>query len=258
MSNPLSGYGQFTGHPLISSINGVDADDATQQLPLGSVIKDIVGNSFRYIKANEAVTKGDVVTSVVRAAWDSTIVVDGATAATDTLIHIDTVATAMTKNQYAGYYISVATAAGVGRAVQIKSHDAIAAAGEGDIHLVQTCQEIFANNAVLLIHNPYLMELTDAATEIIEGVAVNDITSGQFGFIQVGGYVPVVKVGHSTSVATTLNETLTPVAANPGAVQGMAGVLEANLHEGLNSPLVALRVVALNTTGFIEAYIKYG
>lgn len=254
MSNQFSGYGDLSGHPMIPAIDGLTGNHATQQLPLGTVIKDVVGNSFRYIKANEGLTKGDAVTAVARAAWDSTTVVDGATTATAAILHVDTNTSAWTINQYAGYYVSIATEATLGRAVQIKSHAAIGASSEVDLNLNGITGEIFGDGDVLYIFNPYLMEQVDAIDEFIMGVVAGDITSTYFGWMQVGGYCPVVKAGHaSTSAAIVVNEALVPGSDAAGAVQG---VTEGEINEIGLSPLVAIRALGANTAGFTECYIK--
>jgi len=250
-----------TGAPIIPPINGLSGNHATRQQAYGLRIQDEVGNVFRYVKANEALTKGDVVTAIARAAWDSGIAVDGAiTANTTNVLHIDTITTAMTKNQYAGYYVSQATAATKGAAFMIESHEAMAASGEGDLILTETMDEAFANDVALLIHNPWLVEKADATTEVIIGVAVHDITSGYFGWIQVGGYCAKVKCGSATSAAIVANEPMIPngtgTGKTEGAVEGMAGSAEGDIMEAAASPLIALRAVGADTPGFTEAWIK--
>jgi hypothetical protein len=255
MSTSLSGYGKLTGHPVIPSIDGLTGDHSSQKLPLGSVIKDTVGNSYKYIKANEALTRGDAVTAIARAAWDSGILVNGEKTSGTTLT-IDTVTTAMSKNEYAGYYVSQATAANKGKAYEIESHEAMAASGGGDLILAEEIDETFADNAALYIHHPFLMEQTDAATDLIMGVVAGDISSGQFGWIQVGGYCPWVKAGDGTTAAAIVaNEPLVPNGDNAGAVMGIAGSAEADILEAAASPLRALRAVGANTAGFVEAFI---
>ena len=101
------------------------------------------------------------------------------------------------------------------------------------------------------------MEQTDADTELIMGVAAHAITSGQFGWIQVGGYCPVVKAGHgSTSAAIVVNEPLVPNSNSAGGVMGMAGSAETDIMEAAASPLRALRALNANTAGFVDAFIE--
>lgn len=247
----------FSQSAILVPPGGLSRNDSTAQFDLGQLVHDGRGNFYRYVKANEALAVGQAVTAVAKAAWDSTIVVDGAVTSGDTYIHVDTPTSAITANQYAGYFVSQATAAGLGMGYQIKEHAAMAAStGEADIQLVGAAQEAFANNAVLYIYNPYLVELVDADTESIKGVAIGTITSGYYGFVQVAGHFRAVAAGHSTSAAIVLNEPLVPVAANPGSVQGMAGGDEADIMEAANSGLIALQAVGANTTGYVEAFSK--
>jgi hypothetical protein len=250
---------QASGFAQIPPEGGLLRNDATRKMELGTVISDVYGNAYRYVKATEALAVGQVVTSTVRAAWDATIVMDGASAVADTKLHVDTLATAMTANQWRGYYVSQATAAGLGQAYKIKSHGGAAIAGELDIYLEDPCQEIHADGAVLLIFNPWVVELTDADTEPIVGVALGTITIAYYGFIQVAGFCRAVAAGHSTSAAIVLNEPLVPVAAVPGSVQGMAGNAEGDIMEAAASPLISLQAVAANTTGYVQAmFVKSG
>ena len=244
------------GLPLIRGAELL-ANDATAQLELGTIAYDSLGNVYRYIKASEALAVGKCVLPVARAAWDATIVVDGAVVATDTKIHVDTNASVITVNEFANQFVSQASAAGLGAGLQIKSHAAIGIAGEMDVELYRATGETIANNAVLYIHSPYVMELVDGDTEPIKGVCLGTITSAYYGWIQIGGYVPKVLCGHSTSAAIVLNEPLVPVAGVPGAVQGFDGSTpaEADYVECFLSPLASLRAVGANTTGFIEAYM---
>jgi len=246
----------FSHSAILIPEGGISCNDASARFDLGQLVHDGMGNYFRYVKANEALAIGQAVTPVARAAWDATTLVDGAVTAGDTYIHVDTTTSAWTAGQYVGYYLSQATAAGLGRAHRIKDHGAVGAAGELDIFLVGKAQEAFANNAVLYIYNPFLVERTDATTEQIKGVAVGTITSGYFGFVQVGGFFRAVQVGHSTSAAIVLDEPLTPLAAVEGALQGMAGGDEADIFEATCSLLFSLQAVGANTTGYVQAFSK--
>jgi len=245
---------KITGFPALFPEGGLQRNDATARFQLGQIAMDVFGNFYRYIKANEALAVGQCVTAVAKAAWDTSIVVDGALAAAGVYtIHVDGIVTARAAGYYAGYYISQATAAGLGVGYRIKEHAAFVASSEVDVILDDITLETFADDAVLYIHNPYIMEKTDATTELIMGVAIGTITSGYFGWIQVGGHCRRVAAGHSTSAAIVLNEPLAPLASPEGAVQGQEGADEDDIFEASNSPLIALQAVAANTTGYIEA-----
>jgi hypothetical protein len=246
-----------TGPAILLSGDGLHTNNDERRFSLGTKAFDVDGNTYRYILAGEALARGQVVTAVALAAWDSGILVDGAVTAGDTLIHVDTITTAANADAYAGYWIGQAPAAGpLGALHRIKSHSAMAASGEVDLYLDDStpAAEAFANNAAVLIFHPWKMELCDATTETIRGVVVNTIDSGSYGFIQTGGFVPSVLTGHSTSAAVVLDEYLTPLATPAGSVQGAAGNAEADIMEASASRLIALEAVAANTICHIPAY----
>lgn len=249
-------YKSIGAPPIVLPIDALAADDATQRFRLGQKVQDIQGNEFRYVKATEALAAGELVTATAIAAWDTTIVVDGAIALADLtkVLHVDTLATDMTKNEYAGYYVKQAIAAGKGRLFKINSHAAQTAAGdELDIFLEDTIDEVIGDGAVLSIFNPFVMELTDAGTELIMGVAHKVISSGQFGFVQVGGLVQAVLCDGSNGAAVVIHEPIVPYATDPGQGQGMAGSAEADIMELAASPLIALEA-STTDAGFVPAY----
>jgi hypothetical protein len=237
---------------------GLARNNASAQFDLGQIVHDGEGNFYRYVKATEALAIGQAVTSTALGAWDTTIVVDGAVTSGDELIHVDTPTSAITANQYAGYFVSQATATGLGKAYQIASHAAMAAStGEADINLVGAVSEAFADGAVLYIFNPHVVELVDADTEVIKGIAIGTITATYYGFVQIGGFFRAVECGHSTSAAIVVNESVGPVSGNPGAVQGVVSSnAEADVHEAAASGLISCQAVAANTTGYIQAFSK--
>jgi hypothetical protein len=241
--------------PIVLPMDALTANDANQRFRLGQKVQDINGNEFRYIKATEALARGELVTATAIAAWDSTIVVDGAIALADLTktLHVDTLASAMTKNQYQGYYVKQAAAASKGRMFKIASHEAGEAAGEVDIILEDTIDEVIADGAVLSIFNPYVVELTDAATEPIMGVAIGVVAAASFGFVQVGGMCQAVLCDGSNGAAVVQNEPIVPYATDPGQGQGMAGSAEADIMEAANSPLIALEASSTDAA-FVPAF----
>jgi hypothetical protein len=97
------------------------------------------------------------------------------------------------------------------------------------------------------------MELTDAGTEPIMGVAIGAITAASFGFVQVGGFVQAVLCDGSNGAAVVIHEPIVPYATDPGQGQGMAGSAEADIMELACSPLIALEASATDA-GFVPAY----
>jgi hypothetical protein len=263
---------QASGYGKVPPEGGLERNDATRKMELGTVVSDTLGNSYRYVKASEALYKGGLVTAVAKAAWPVGVLIDGTLDATDATnkIHIDTFAVANTKNQFAGYWLSIPAAeatntADGGIAHKIKCHDAFfTSAGdstEGDIYLEDNLGEEWTDGLALSLYNPYLMENTDAGTEIIMGVGICTIAAGSYGFVQVGGHCPTVYCGGTTSAAIVINEPIVPGATVvtdtiAGAGIGMAGSAEADMHEAALSPVIALQNLAADTAGWVEAFIK--
>jgi len=260
---------QASGFGEIPPLGGIARNDANRKYELGTVISDTFGNSYRYVKAGTALAQGMAVTSVVKAAWDSTIVVDGtvnAASATNKL-HVDTITTEADANEYRGYWISQAAGetgntATAGIAHKIAYHDYVAASGEMDIFFEDLVEESFADGTVLYSYQPYVVEPIDAATEIVMGIAVGTITADQYGFIQVGGHCPAVLIGGTTNLAVALNEQLFPGATVAtdmlaGALMGgPAATSDTAIFASAATPVIALQAVGANTAGYVEAFIQ--
>jgi len=246
---------QGTGYPQLLPENALFSDSATAKYPLGMLALDIYGNEYRYIRANEAIAFGELVTPVALGTWDSTIVTDGAVVAGDTKIHVDTITTAKAANFYSGYWIRQGEAAGLGILHRIESHDSMAASGEVDLILskMTPAQEAIADGVALQIYNPYNMELTDAAVEAIRGVGVYPLSASQYGFVQVGGMHPGVLCDGSNGAAVVAGEPITPYGTDPGQGQGVdaSSPAEADFNEYL-SPLIALDASATDA-GYVPA-----
>lgn len=245
---------QSTGYPQLMSEDGLHCDHASAKFPLGMLAMDIYGNEYRYVRANEAIAFGELVTAVALATWDTSIVVDGAVVAGDTKIHVDGIVTAKAANFYAGYYIRQGEAAGLGRLHRIEAHDSMAASGEVDLILspATPAQEAFATNTTLQIWNPYNMELTDADTETIRGVGVFPITATYYGFVQVSGVHPGVLCDGSNGTAVVLNEPIVPYGTDPGQGQGCTENDATSDFEVANSPLIAKDASATDA-GYVPA-----
>jgi len=257
---------QASGFGEIPPVGGIADDDSTRKYELGTVISDTLGNSYRYVKASAALAQGMAVTSVVKAAWDTTVVVDGTvnTASDTNKLHVDTVASDTDANEYRGYYVSQTAAAGKGFGNRIAYHDAIdiSESTDADIYFEDLIGEAFADGEVLYAYHPNVVEPVNAATEIVMGIAVGTITINQYGFIQVGGHCPAVLVGGTTNLAVVLNEALFPGATVAtdmlaGALMGgPAATSDTAIFAMAATPVIALQAVGANTAGYVEAFIQ--
>jgi hypothetical protein len=243
---PASGFAELLPE------GGVLCNTVDKRFPLGAIVMDIYGNFFRYVQASEALALGEIVTHVPLATWDTTVVVDGAiTANTTNKLHIDTLTTAVEAGEYNDYFVAQAVAAGKGRIFRIVGHPAIAAVtGEGDLTLAEDMTEAFVDGVALEIVNPYRVELVDADTDTIAGVAIGVITADYFGFVQVGGVHNGVLCDGAVGTTVVLNETVLPYGADPGQGQGYDTADDVGDMEVANSPLLAMQ-----GSGIAEGYV---
>ena len=261
---------QASGFGQIPPDGGLKRNDTIRKMEPGTVVSDTLGNSYRYVKASEALYDGGLVTAVAKAAWPTAVLVDGAitVAAATNKVHVDALLADYEPNELRGYWLSIASAesgntASNGRAYRIKSHDGFdySSSTEGDIYLEDNIAEEWADDDALLLYNPYLMENTDAGTEVIMGIGICTIAAGSYGFVQIGGHHPGVYCGGTTSAAVVINEPIVPgatVTADTiaGAGIGMAGSTETDIMEAAVSPVIALQSLAADTAGYVEAFIK--
>lgn len=253
----MSSKVKATGWPQLITEDGLLANTSTRKYDLGQLAMDTRGNFYRYVYAGvETLARGQGVTHVAEGVWDTSIVTNGAVVSGATTVEADTSTSAIAANLYAGYYLTQATAAGKGGFYRIKGHDAVVTAADSfTIFMEDPVDEAIADGAALRIFHPYNVELIDADTEQCRGIVVNGITATYYGWIQVGGFVPKIAVGHTTSAAIVINEPLVPVSAVPGAFQGMAGNAEGDIMEAACNKIIALRAVAANTPGYTAGYI---
>lgn len=229
------------------------ANDSTAKEEIGIERQDVDGNVYKYIKANEALAIGQSVVAVAETTWDSAVL-DEASSSGDTEIDVDTKAAAVTANQFKDYYIGQAAASGKGMFHKIKYHEAALATASFNVTFETAIAEAFGNGVALRVYAPWLMELTDALTEMVHGIAIGTITTDYYGWIQIGGFCRAVLCGHSTSTATVINEPLKPIAALAGSLMGSTGTVSA--EEAAAGTVIALQTLALNTVGYIPGLIK--
>lgn len=221
---------------------------------LGTVLSDVDGNKYKYVKFSEASTIGQVHTQIEPAAWDSAVMDGGATAG-DVSFDVDTKAAAVTEDQFAGYYIGeVPTDGYLGGLYKIKSHTAAAPTVSFVVTLVDALPVAIANSVALTIFHPNIVELIDADTELPAGAALGTVTVAYYGFLQVAGFIPIVSVGHSTSTAVVLNEPVICVAGVPGNMQGSTGTVTA--EEAAVGVMIAKAASTADKTTFISVYMK--
>jgi len=215
MSTYTGAAGVFSGRPLL-------VDEANPTHELGEKMYTPDGRAYRYALAGATnLVVGNLLQSPAEDTGDTDITPE-ATAIGATSITTNSNVT-VTANQYAGGYIHVVITPGLGQLFRVKSHPAATAATvtfelEDPVQVALTTTSRFD-----LVLNPYngVIQSPTTASGTIVGVAVNDITAGQYGWIQVEGVASILDDG-GVAVGTQV------VASNgtAGAVEDVASTTQ--------------------------------
>lgn len=158
------------------------------------------GRSFRYCLAGAtALVVGNLQQAQAEATDSQNLAV--AAAAIGDLSIVTTTTLTVTANEFAGGWAVISVTPGVGYQYRIRSHPAVTAAAltltlEDPIQVALT-----TGSRVDLVHNPYrsIIVQPTTVTSSTVGVAVNNITAAQYGWLQNGG-VGVCLTDGATSV----------------------------------------------------------
>lgn len=196
-------------------------DSDVQQMDLGTKVVAADGREYRYVKAGgTALVAGKVYDGPANSTDFANISVASAAAAGATSITVTLGSTAATANQFAGGVVVVNDVDGQGFTYTIDSHPA----ADASASLVLTLHPdepvvtaLTTSSQVTLIPNQYNGVIIHAATEtgIPVGVAVQNITASQYGFIQTRGPVSalcdanVAALGQQVDASTTTDGSVT-------------------------------------------------
>lgn len=218
-------------------------DEANPTHELGERIVTPEGRAFRYAKAGtSALVAGELLQSPAEDTAVQSIAVAAAVVGATSVTTTGTVT--VTADEYAGGWLVATGEGGTGNGVmyRIKSHPA-ATAAVVTVTLEDPLQVAFsASTQVDFVKNPYngvIVNPTTASGTVV-GVAVNNITASQYGWIQTEGVATVLSQGGAT------------VGALQVASNGTAGAVEA----ATNASTEAQAVVGIAVTGI--ATTEYG
>lgn len=178
-------------------------DEANPSAKFGQVYVAPDGiRKYRYVRAGgTALVVGNVLQAPAEDTGDEGI------AATTTAVgatSITTAAMTVTANQYAGGYVTVTVTPGLGTTYRIKQHAAYTAAA-ATFELDEPIQVALTSTSQLdFVANPYngVIVAPTTTTGALVGVAVNDITASQYGWIQVEGPCNVLADSAGVTLAT--------------------------------------------------------
>lgn len=234
-----------TGYPATGFPLPYLADDANPQAELGQIIAGDDGSEYIYVKAGAS---NLVVGSLIQAPAETTAVqglTPVATATGSTTLTTSSTVT-VTANQFAGGYVVVTVTPGVGTKYRITSHPAATAAAV-ELTLEEPIQiALTSSSRIDIVANPYngVIAAPTTLTSAVVGFAVNNITAGQYGWLQ---RVGVCAVTNDANAAITVGASLMHSPSVAGAVRAAtAGNYEvARALTGIASGETGLAVVGL-------------
>lgn len=216
----------FTGYPTVFSSSPLIVDEAAPSHELGELMVTPDGRRFRYVKVGSAaaLVLGDLLQGPAEATGNQSRIVAAAAVGDLTITTTDTVT--VTANEYAGGYVVVTGEASTGRGqiLRIKSHPAATAAVVTLTLEDPVTVALTATSQVDLVKNPFngVIQMPGTRSGTPVGVAINEITASQYGWIQVGGPACVLVNGGVTVGSAVV------AADNAGAVEvGANGTTEA-------------------------------
>jgi len=234
---------KYTGPGGISGSLPYLEDTTLVNHVLGQAIETTDGRRFRWALAGDtSLVVGNVLQTAVEDTGDQNITPTAA-AIGDTSIVTSTTMT-VTVNQYAGGYATVTVTPGLGQTFQIAQHAAYTAAA-ATFTLEDPVQVALTTTSRLdFVPSPYSGVIVNPATATgaVVGVAVNNITNGQYGWIQTWGPCNVLNDAGTITVGTS-------VAASNGTAGAIEAITGAQAIIGY-----ALTGIAANENGLI--YLK--
>ena len=208
----------FTGQPGVFGSLPPIVDEANPQHDLGAKMYTADGRGYRYVRAGgSALVVGDLIQGIAEDTGEQGETPEATAIGAKSITTNSTVT--VTANQYAGGYVIVTITPGLGQILKIKSHPAATAAA-----LVITLEDpvqvaLTTTSRIDLVANPYsaVIQNPSSASSSVVGVAVNNISISQYGWIQTDGIASVLADG-----ALTVGTQLVASNGTNGAVESGA------------------------------------
>lgn len=202
----------------------VNAESATKKMPLGTrYFDEKTGKVWRYVKANEALVLGDIVTPLLQEFnGDCDAVAAGAKTFLDAAV-------TFTAGLVDSYIKINANSANINQ----KPNRITAFVDANNLKVEDAWVAALTTSEDYEIFNPYKIELVDAASELITGVTQIAVTSGYYFWMQVDGYCDHVRVkadGNAVAVhqriiaSGTAGQGMGKTAANAGDTYNTANL----------------------------------
>lgn len=216
----------MSSYKLTGSLQAVEAEvfttDTSPRQTVGALIQDTTGDRYRYVKASEAISAGELAVAPSPKTTAAQNVDVNTAAVGDTSVTITAGAEAITADEYAGGTLVVNAGTAIGDAYEIVGNDAVSASGGATvIRLGSRIRNAFgASDKVTLYHNPANgVQTSTSSTLQPVGIAVSDIASGSYGWVKTWGVAPAL-----ADETLTLGAWLTSGTSTAGAVEEMDDV----------------------------------
>lgn len=189
---------------------------------LGATAETKDGRRFRYAKAGEALSAGDLVRAAANVA-NHLNAAAATTAAGAEEISVTLGATAVAADDYAGGLLVVNAGTGKGQQFKIIGNTKAASSGVTRVKIAGALKTALdtSDSKVSLFPNRY-NGVTDETTAALRAVGVcpRDFASGDYGWLQVGGPCGVLNEGSAIALA----DPVIPSTSAAGAVAGIGSV----------------------------------
>lgn len=207
---------KFSGNAQVGIGIPMVLDTATPEVEIGQTINGENGAKYVFVKAGAtALVAGNLVQAPAEDTADQNI---AATATAAGATSITTASMTVTANQYAGGYVVVTVTPGLATRYRIARHDAFTAAA-ATFYLEEPIQVALTSSSRLdFVPSPYngVVAAPTTLTSAVVGFAVNDISIGQYGWVQTAG---VGVVTNDAAGALTVGVALMPSSSVAGAVR---------------------------------------
>ena len=185
----------------------VDEESSVAKMSLGTrYFEAHTGKVYYYVRANEALTAGSVVTPMV-ALFDGDCDVSSGAVLNDAAV------------TFAGNLVGSLVKINAGSNSVTDAPNEVSSFTANQLVLLNSWSEDLTTGEDYVVYNPWLVENCDAAGEVIVGVAPIAVTSGYYFWMQSGGYCDAVRVEGNTD-AVVANEGLVS-SAGAGVAKGL-------------------------------------
>ena len=203
------------------------SDSSTMENPLGATLMLDDGRAFRYLRAKEAVAIGQLVKAYVAIKDD-----DVDAAASDATL---TSTSQFTAAEYddGGCFAVINANTGIGQVRRVISNTASV------LYLDRAWSTAVDATSDFVTFSPYWVKVTASACDAVAGVAISAISSGYYGWFQIGGLCPQVRFAGNTDAGAALEGCVASAAA--GVAKGFTngGTTADEAAAAFGYPLVA-------------------